>query len=155
MASPASSNRAINITNSSSVMALLPSAPAVWLPCTPLGYTVCKARSTLRSRWPQGHSSGLIEWFGWDPPATSERIRRREPPEISERLRRVGGGGYSAGALEPELLDAGLEGGGLEAKQRGGAARPADAPAGLVQRGHIVRMAPVGKTCSDGGERLR
>ena len=92
---------------------------------------------------------------GWDPPATSERISPREPRDISERLRRVGGGGYSAGALEPELLDAGLEGGGLEAKQRGGGARPADAPAGLVQRGHIVRMAPVGKTCSDGGERLR
>ena len=41
----------------------------------------------------------------------------------------------SAGALEPEFLDAGLEGGGLEAKERGGAGRPADAPAGLFQRG--------------------
>jgi hypothetical protein len=41
----------------------------------------------------------------------------RAPPENSERLRKVGWGGRSsAGVLEPEFLDAGLEGSGREAE---------------------------------------
>ena len=67
---------------------------------------------------------------------TGHRVGRRETPEISERLRKVGWGRRgSAGTRQPEFLDAGLEGGGLEAQEGGGAGRPADAPAGLVQRG--------------------
>ena len=71
----------------------------------------------------------------WEIAAKSQRAHQRGTPEISERLRKVGWGESSAGAAEPEFLDAGLEGGGLEAQEGGGAGRPADAPAGLVQRG--------------------
>jgi hypothetical protein len=42
-------------------------------------------------------------------------------------------GRRSAGALEFELLDVGLTGGGLEAEQRGGIVHYAGAPAGLEQ----------------------
>ena len=51
---------------------------------------------------------------------TGRRGERRETHEISERLRKVGWGESSAGAAEPEFLDAGLEGGGLEAQEGGG-----------------------------------
>jgi len=72
----------------------------------------------------------------WKTAAKSQRAHQRGTPEISERLRKVGWGTrHSAGAVEPEFLDAGLKGGGLEAQEGGGAGRPADAPAGLVQRG--------------------
>jgi len=56
-----------------------------------------------------------------------------EPSDLSDGERQ------SAGALEAELLDAGLESGGLEAEQRGGAGRAADAPAGLGARPPILR----------------
>jgi len=70
---------------------------------------------------------------------------RRETPKISEGLRLVGGGGRSAEALKAELLDAGLQGGGLETEQRGGAIRAADAPAGLLQRGQDLRALGAGE----------
>ena len=44
-------------------------------PCAPLGHRACKARSTLLSRWPKGHPSGLIVWL--------DGIRR-QPPSASE-----------------------------------------------------------------------
>ncbi len=45
----------------------------------------------------------------------------------------------SARALEPELLDAGFEGGGLETEQCGGAGRAADVPADPGARPPILR----------------
>jgi hypothetical protein len=67
-----------------------------------------------------------------------------ETHDISENLRQVGGGAtLSAGALEPELLDAG-EGGRLEAERRGDAGRAADSPANLDARPPIFRSIPEG-----------
>ena len=64
----------------------------------------------------------LIRVVEWETAAKSQRAHQRGMPEISERLRRVGWGRRgSARALEPEFLDAGLEGGGFEAQERGGA----------------------------------
>jgi hypothetical protein len=45
----------------------------------------------------------------------------------------------SARALEPEVLDAGFEGGGLEAEQCGGGGRAADVPADPGVRPPILR----------------
>jgi hypothetical protein len=59
----------------------------------------------------------------------SRRRLRREPPEISERLRGFEGERRAARAQDTELREAGLEGGGVEAEELGGAARAADTPA--------------------------
>ena len=65
---------------------------------------------------------------------------RGETHEISEYLRQVGGGAtHPAGALEPELLEAGPEGGWLEAERRGGTGWTADPPTGLDARSPIFR----------------
>ena len=67
----------------------------------------------------------------------------RAPPEISERLRKVGWGGRaSARALEPEFLDAGLDGGGREAEDVRSAGRPADAPAVRARAATIWGRSP-------------
>ena len=57
----------------------------------------------------------------WEIAAKSQRAHQRGTPEISERLRKVGWGRRgSTRAVEPEFLDARLEGGGLEAQEGGG-----------------------------------
>ena len=94
---------------------------------TPLSRGLCKGRSIPLVGGPDAGSAPWNRGVGGDAGVDSPALDRRETPEISEGLRPVGGGGCSAGALEPELLDAGLEGGGLEAEQRGGALRAADA----------------------------
>ena len=70
--------------------------------------------------------------------------RRWEAHDTSENLRQVGGARRSAGALEPKLLDGGLEGGGLQTEQRSGAGRAVDAPAGLGARPPIFRSVSEG-----------
>ena len=70
-----------------------------------------------------------LESGGWMTCGGPESLRRsrREPHEISEPLDRSDGGIASARTREAEFLDSGLQGGGLEAEQRGGAARAAGA----------------------------
>jgi hypothetical protein len=67
----------------------------------------------------------------------SQRRLRRERPEISGRLRGFEGERCAARAQDTELLEAGLEGGRVEAEELGGAARAADTPAVCVKAGPI------------------
>jgi len=73
-------------------------------------------------------------WRGYGGESSAD-VQAGNARHIGEASDTSDDGRRSAGALEPELLDAGLTGGGLEAEQRGGAVHYADALAGLVQGG--------------------
>jgi hypothetical protein len=88
--------------------------PPIPLHCTHLFHMDYAKPDPLRSSGgPDTVSSLLKRVVGGDAALKPLRRHRRQTHDISERLHWVGWGVSLSGALEPELLDAGLEAGGL------------------------------------------